>query len=113
MTEKLFSYGTLQNESVQLEKFGRKLEGSKDELLAYRLSMLEITDEKVVEISGERFHPVVEYTGDENDTVSGVVFSITPVELAKADEYEVDDYKRVRAKFKSGDEAWVYVSAAG
>ncbi len=35
--ENLFSYGTLQSESVQLETFGRKLEGEPDTLPGYRL----------------------------------------------------------------------------
>jgi hypothetical protein len=36
-TEKLFSYGTLQYEAVQLDTFGRTLLGQKDVLLGYRL----------------------------------------------------------------------------
>ena len=32
-------------------------------------------------------------------------------ELAAADRYEVGDYKRVAARFKSGKEAWVYIQA--
>ena len=46
-TEKLFSYGTLQYEAVQLANFGRKLEGNKDQLPGFELSMLEITDPDV------------------------------------------------------------------
>jgi hypothetical protein len=36
----LFSYGTLQSSTVQLETFGRELVGYKDKLLNYRLAML-------------------------------------------------------------------------
>lgn len=35
--QKLFSYGTLQYENVQLETFGRKIEGSMDKLPGYLL----------------------------------------------------------------------------
>jgi hypothetical protein len=35
----LFSYGTLQSATVQLETFGRELVGYKDKLLNYRLAM--------------------------------------------------------------------------
>jgi len=34
----LFSYGTLQEESVQPATFGRRLQGSKDELVGFQLS---------------------------------------------------------------------------
>jgi len=37
MTEKLFSYGTLQIESVQLDSFDRKLIGQPDVLLGYEI----------------------------------------------------------------------------
>lgn len=57
-TEKLFSYGTLQYEAVQLANFGRKLEGNKDQLPGFELSMLEITDLDVIATSGEAFHPI-------------------------------------------------------
>jgi hypothetical protein len=40
--EKLFSYGTLQQEGVQLATFGRKLEGRPDQLNGYKLGLLEI-----------------------------------------------------------------------
>jgi hypothetical protein len=32
-------------------------------------------------------------------------------ELAAADEYEVDDYRRITVPLRSGDRAWVYVFA--
>lgn len=36
-SEKLFSYGTLQQETVQLSTFGRKLQGTADVLIGYHL----------------------------------------------------------------------------
>lgn len=42
--ENLFSYGTLQQENVQLKNFGHTLEGSKDTLQKYCLEDIEITD---------------------------------------------------------------------
>ncbi|WP_330997053.1 hypothetical protein [Burkholderia stagnalis] len=39
-SERLFSYGTLQLEQVQLTTFGRKLDGQSDEMPGYALSML-------------------------------------------------------------------------
>lgn len=109
--EKLFSYGTLQMESVQIETFGRKLDGVKDALIGYVLSEVKITDEAVIQISGTDIHPILKHTGDPTDLVEGSVFEITTAELHQADEYEVDDYTRAECDFNSGQKAWAYVCA--
>jgi hypothetical protein len=108
---RLFSYGTLQLQQVQVETLGRTLAGNADALIGFKQTLLEITDPEVLKISGERFHPVVVASSDPTDTVAGTVFWITPEELAAADRYEVSDYQRVEAKLASGGRAWVYVKA--
>ena len=110
-SENLFSYGTLQLEQVQLATFGRKLDGHADEMPGYSLTMLKIDDPAVVATSGKTHHPVVTYTGNASDKVSGMVFAITPDELQHADDYEVDAYRRDRVVLASGVSAWVYVDA--
>lgn len=110
-SEKLFSYGTLQYEAVQLATFGRKLTGSKDILKGFQLSQLTIGDAHVVSTSGESVHPILIPSQNINDEVSGMVFDVSLEELIKADEYEVDEYKRVSVTLHSGAIAWVYVSA--
>ncbi len=105
----LFSYGTLQLESVQMASFGRLLNGQADTMPHYRKDMIEITDPEVVRTSGERFHPIVSASEDPSDEVEGTLFRITPDELAAADRYEVSDYKRIEVTLKSGLVAWVYV----
>ena len=107
----LFSYGTLQLESVQMSQFGRLLDGRDDVMPSYRREMLEITDPEVIRASGERFHPVICPSDDPEDEVPGKVFVITAAELEAADRYEVSDYKRVDVRLKSGLRAWVYVRA--
>jgi len=107
----LFSYGTLQQENVQLASFGRLLDGSDDAMPGYRQSFVEITDPEVVRTSGSRFHPIVAPTGNPADRVPGKVFAITEAELAAADAYEVSDYRRILVRLASGREAWVYVRA--
>jgi len=107
----LFSYGTLQQEEVQLATFGRRLEGRADALPGYATSLLEIKDADVVATSGKTHHLLALPTGTPADEVAGVVFKITPEELAAADTYEVSDYKRVAVRLKSGLEAFVYVAA--
>jgi hypothetical protein len=110
-SEHLFSYGTLQLEQVQLATFGRKLDGRADDMPGYSLTMLKIDDPEVVATSGKTHHPVVAYSGNPADKVSGTVFAITPAELQHADDYEVDAYRRDRVVLASGVAAWVYVDA--
>lgn len=107
----LFSYGTLQQDGVQRSTFGRLLAGSGDALVGYGQSMVKIEDADVVAKSGKTHHPIVAYTGASEDRVAGTVFEITDAELAAADSYEVDAYKRVLAPLASGRKAWVYVDA--
>ena len=109
--EALFSYGTLQQKNVQLETFGRELLGEADTLACFVLGEIEITDPMVLERSGKRFHPILRYTGNPQDSISGTIFLITSDELAQADEYEVDAYKRALLTFTSGRAAWCYIDA--
>lgn len=108
MNELLFSYGTLRLESVQLA-FGRILSGQKDYLQRYRLTKVEIKDIDVLAKSGERYHPAAIPSQNGQDKIEGVVFEITPEELAIADDYEVDDYVRTAVRLESGKKAWIYI----
>jgi gamma-glutamylcyclotransferase (GGCT)/AIG2-like uncharacterized protein YtfP len=110
MSELLFSYGTLQQDGVQMASFGRLLNGKRDALPGWRQAMVEITDPDVLARSGKTHHPIV-MLGRKDDAVEGTVFEITAEELAAADRYEVSDYKRIAAPLKSGVTAWVYVKA--
>jgi hypothetical protein len=110
-TEHLFSYGTLQLAQVQMSTFGRRLEGTPDELPGFRTSMVRIDDPKVVETSGKTHHPIVQFTGDATDRVGGTVFLITHQELLNADKYEVAAYRRVAVTLGSGLHAWVYIDS--
>ncbi|HEU5364769.1 MAG TPA: gamma-glutamylcyclotransferase family protein [Hanamia sp.] len=105
----LFSYGTLQKEQVQMETFGRILQGEKDYLPGYEVSMLEITDAEVLRKSNQRYHPILQFSGFEKSGVDGMLYELTDEEIIKADEYEVDDYKRIEAVFKSGKTGFIYV----
>jgi gamma-glutamylcyclotransferase (GGCT)/AIG2-like uncharacterized protein YtfP len=106
----LFSYGTLQQDGVQMLSFGRLLNGAPDALPGWKSESVEITDPDVLAKSGLRFHPIV-VPGSASDEVAGMVFEITEDELASADRYEVADYKRIAVRLKSGTDAWVYVKA--
>jgi hypothetical protein len=107
-SEHLFSYGTLQTESVQLATFGRRLEGKPDALPGFTQSMARIEDSAVVQTSGEALHPIIAFTGDSADLVTGTVFAVSAEELQRADAYEVAAYRRVSVVLRSGIRAWVY-----
>jgi gamma-glutamylcyclotransferase (GGCT)/AIG2-like uncharacterized protein YtfP len=108
----LFSYGTLQQENVQLSTFGRLLQGQKDELLGFEQSLARIEDPQVVATSGKTHHANVTFNGRNDSRVSGTVFEISDAELAAADQYEqLAAYKRIAVMLASGKHAWLYVDA--
>lgn len=110
-TAPLFSYGTLQQATVQLARFGRRLTSQPDRLPGYRLGWTEIADADVVDLSGSARHPIAR-TGDPSDQLDGLVLDLTPRDLASADDYETIDYQRTWCRLDSGREAWVYVARA-
>ncbi len=110
MTQKLFSYGTLQLKNVQKETFGRNLSGKKDSLFGYKLESLKIKDPSTLEISETKTHPIIKFTGIDEDVVQGTVFEVSLDDLLKADKYEVNDYKRIEVFLKSGIKSWVYAA---
>ena len=105
----LFSYGTLQQEPVQLLIFGRRLEGSADALCGHRLERLPDRDPEAVRISGLKSHFVIRPTGNEADRVPGMVYLLNKEELEATDRYEGSDYRRVVLELESGRCAFVYV----
>lgn len=106
--QNLFTYGTLQLEKVQLDTFGRRLEGRSDVLTGYRLAMVTIEDKDFVAKSGSAEHRNLQFTGNASDFVEGTVFSVTTEELERSDAYEPEGYKRVLVQLKSGTNAWIY-----
>lgn len=108
MPENLFSYGTLQEERVQLELFGRILHGAKDALRGWKISLIEITDESFLAKGEETIQKTLVFSNDENDLVEGTVFEISEDELLLADRYEPENYRRKKVTLRSGKEAWIY-----
>ncbi len=111
MKEYLFSYGTLQNEKVQQELFGRILAGSADVLSGYKTSTIEITDEKFLSTGERKYQKTLIISEDKNDRVGGTALEITGEELLITDQYEPANYKRIKVMLESGREAWIYVAA--
>jgi uridine kinase len=111
-TVRLFSYGTLRLPGVQVEHFGRVLTGAPDALPGHRRDWVTITDPAVVAAGGTDRHPIVRPTGDPADITGGTVLTLTTAELAAADLYEVDDYRRTHVRLASGTGSWVYLATA-
>ena len=108
----LFSYGTLQQDDVQLATLGRRLRGDRDELLRCEPSLVKIEDPAVVSATQKTHHANVTFNVNDSSRVPGTVFEITDDDLVRFDIYEsVFDYRRVAAELASGKKAWVYVRA--
>ncbi|ADG78276.1 AIG2 family protein OS=Tsukamurella paurometabola (strain ATCC 8368 / DSM / CCUG 35730 / CIP 100753 / JCM 10117 / KCTC 9821 / NBRC 16120 / NCIMB 702349/ NCTC 13040) OX=521096 GN=Tpau_1655 PE=4 SV=1 [Tsukamurella paurometabola] len=111
MTNPVFSYGTLRLPSVQAAIFGGPVPARAAALVGYRSEPLTITDPAVIARSGTDVHPMLVPTGDPGDRIEGTVLELDDTQLAAADDYEVDDYRRVRVLLESGEQAWVYAFA--
>jgi hypothetical protein len=110
----LFSYGTLQDEGVQLATFRRRLTGQQDELPGFEPSLARIEDPHEAATTGRTHNANVIRNGRGDSRVPGMVFEITDAELASADEYEIASrYTRVLATLVSGRQAWVYLHEHG
>ena len=110
MNEYLFSYGTLQRERVQIELFGRTLQGSSDVLRGHKISTIEIKDEAFLSKGEDRYQQTVVPSENEGDTIKGTVLEVTKEELQLADRYEPENYKRIKIVLASGKEAWIYTA---
>jgi len=108
MKEYLFSYGTLQDEKVQRDLFGRVLNGSYDVLRGYKVSTIEIKDETFLSKGQQKFQKTLIISGG-NDVVNGTALELTEAELLVADKYEPENYERIKVGLESGKNAWIYV----
>ena len=107
----LFSYGTLQDEEVQLSLFGRTLVGRKDYLLGYEHALDRVDGPDFARTSGATHHAILRPADSDAARVEGTALEVTDAELERADKYEPVEYKRVVASLASGGQAWVYVDA--
>ncbi len=98
-TQYLFTYGTLQDETIQMAHFSRTLEGAQDILRGHKISEIKIANA----------YPTITHTENEEDTVAGICYVLTPDELLAADFYEGQEYIRKQVRLASGKKAWVYL----
>ena len=108
----IFSYGTLQQESVQRSIFGRRLNATPDELPGFELAEAKIDDPEMAAKLGKTHNANAILSTNPASRVPGMVLEVTDDELAKTDAYEAPHaYKRIAVTLVSGREAWVYVHA--
>ena len=100
----LFSYGTLQHHDIQQSLFKRKLNGTAEKLLGYTLGNISLPENHPQAQS----YLIAIYTGNKEDIVEGVGYTIYKSELPQIDEYEGPAYKRVEVTLQSGKKALVY-----
>ncbi len=96
----LFTYGTLQDERLHHAIFQKKMEGSSDKLKGYRISEAKV----------DGVYPMAEHTGNEKDSIEGIVYEIVEEHLKEADDYEGELYERISVTLHSGKKAWVYIT---
>src|SRR4051812_32640792 len=103
----IFSYGTLRDERVQLTTYGRRLEGTYDELVGFEPSTVQIAAADLPAAGGRTHYANVTFTGQNASRVAGMVFEITDDELTATDRYELTaSYTRVPVVLASGTTAW-------
>lgn len=110
MNEYLFSYGTLQKKEVQLSLFGRAFHGTPDTLEGYTTAEIEITDTEFLAKGEHSRQLTAVVSADKTDSIRGTVLEMTEEELLEADDYEPDNFERIRVELASGKEAWLYVA---
>jgi gamma-glutamylcyclotransferase (GGCT)/AIG2-like uncharacterized protein YtfP len=107
----IFSYGSLQQEAVQLATYGRVLHGDPDELIGWVRTEIAVPKRHKAAAAGLTHYANVERSSQLGNRVAGTVFDITEAELAATDAYELEaEYGRVLAALASRRSAWVYVS---
>jgi hypothetical protein len=107
----IFSYGTLQDPAVQEAVFGRRIPSLPDELPGFVLDRVRIVDPDVIAKSGRDEHPILRRSPAGGASVMGSALAVEPEDVAKADAYEVADYRRIAVTLSSGRNAYVYVAA--
>lgn len=106
----LFSYGTLRDQDVQREIFGRTLVGRRATLVGYKMASAAVSDPDFARKSGRSQHAILRPSNDPEARVDGVALEVTRDDLEYVDRYEPAEYVRVLAKLASGQEVWVYVA---
>lgn len=95
---RLFVYGTLMLDPVQLEIIGR--------LVSMQPAILDGYDKGVIHLEGGSYPRIERHA---SHFVEGMVMQVTDDELHRMDIYEGAEYTRIMVTLRDGTQAWVYV----
>ncbi len=95
----LFSYGTIQDKTIQLELFGKELGFTEDSLSGYEV----IND---LEIQGKVYPRLGK---EKQGVVYGSLYCLTKEQMRVVDEYETSAYCRISVKSDKGLSVQVYL----
>lgn len=101
--KRVFTYGTLQNPKVQIELFGRLLNGSQDRLNGFK--------KENILINRQSYPILMPVKNVAQSIIDGVCYELTHEDIYNCDAYEGLDYKRIEVTLSSGTQAWVYIAA--
>lgn len=107
----LFSYDTLRSQDLQIQHYGRKLEGIDGALSGYTLKDSTINDVSMTEHSHTTTPQIAIKSKEKSDTLKGMVFEITGEELVETDKMAAPNSNRILATTDAGVEVWVYVES--
>lgn len=105
----LFSYDILNTEEIQLQLYGRKLQGTDDTLSGYMLKDSNHNGSNMNEKKNTIATQIAIKSQDTSDRIKGQVFEITGKELVQTDRHVVNNYNRILTTTDSGTEVWLYV----
>ena len=103
--ENLFAYGTLKDKEVQERVFGRVLKGTNEKLIGYGIRKIQIEEE-----FGIIHYPIITETKNPEDSIDGISYPLSDIELELADKYEGMHYKRIKVQLESNEAAWAYTT---
>lgn len=105
----LFSYDILNSQDIQLQIYGRRLDGMDDTLSGYTLKDSNLNGSKVKDNRTRTLSQHAIKTKDPKDKVKGMLYEITGEELVQTDRHILKNYHRVLETTDSGAEVWLYM----
>ena len=97
--ENLFVYGTLKKPEIQRKTIKRVQLGQADTLQGFKRSKIKIQGKS---------YPIIIPTEKNSSIIKGKILSVNKKELKKLDNYEGEEYKRMKITLKSRKTALVY-----
>lgn len=108
----LFTYSTLLSEKVQIDFFGKVLNGINDVVKGYKLGVFQIINPEAISVSENDCHPIATPSKNPNDEVSGAVYEIPEEKLKIIEQCISEDCFKTKVVTESGTQCWMYTIKA-